>query len=162
MPPQHRHIQLPLMMKCANHILPTFRADSLGTLKKYQALMAELDMIAPLECSDNKKQKLLLKNIRRTPGFAHLAQHCKDSDLSCDMSAEHLAQNAIIIDQDIAAHASKRIMTVTEDAKEPGWLKSEETVALFMQAAKETNIFVACQSFDNRTMLRQSMRIPDF
>jgi hypothetical protein len=123
MPPQHRHIQLPLMMKCANHILPTFRADSLGTLKKYQALMAELDMIAPLECSDNKKQKLLLKNIRRTPGFAHLAQHCKDSDLSCDMSAEHLAQNAIIIDQDIAAHASKRIMTVTEDAKEPGWLK---------------------------------------
>jgi hypothetical protein len=131
-----------------------------GCIEKYQALMAELDIIAPLECSDDKKQKLLLKNIRRTPGVAHLAQHCKDSDLSYDMSAEYLAQNAIIIDQDIAAHAPKRIMTVTEDAKESGWLKSEETVALFMQAAKETNIFVACRSFNNGTM-RQSMRTPD-
>jgi hypothetical protein len=122
--------------------------------------MAELGTIAPLEHSDDKKQKLLLKNICCAPGIAHLAQHCTDSNLSCDMSAKHLTQNAIIIDQDIAAHAPKRIMPVAEDAKESGWLRSEETVALFTQAAQETNIFVAHQSFNNRTM-RQSVRIPD-
>jgi hypothetical protein len=44
-----------------------------GYIEKYQALMAELDMIAPLEYSDDKKQELLLKNIRCAPGVAHLA-----------------------------------------------------------------------------------------
>jgi hypothetical protein len=38
-----------------------------GYVEKCQALMAELDMIAPLECWDDKKQKLLVKNIRRAP-----------------------------------------------------------------------------------------------
>ena len=51
-------------------------------------------------------------------------------------------------------------MNVTGHVEEPGWLTKEETTLLFANAARETNVFAAYQSFNNRS-IRHSMRIPD-
>jgi hypothetical protein len=131
-----------------------------GYVEQYQALMAELDSIAPTYYPDSRKQSILLKNIRCIPGMAHLAQHCKDNFLSYEMTADYLTQNAIIMDEDNAAHKPKHIMTVNESIEEPGWLNIEETSLLFATIANDTSAFRAYQAFNSRT-LRKPLRIPD-
>jgi hypothetical protein len=129
-------------------------------VERYQALMAEMDTIAPTEYADEKKQRLLIKNVRRTPGVAHLAQHCKDRSLSYSMTANYLAQNAVIHDHDIAMHAPKRIMMAANEQNRHECLTISEVSALFTATARESSMFQAYQSFNNRT-IRQNLRIPD-
>ena len=106
-------------------------------IERYQTLMAELDIIAPLEYSDIKKRKLLITNIRRTPRVAHLAQRCKNSDMSYEMTADYLIQNAIILEHDSTAHTPKPIITaVTEEAVEHAMDVTKDTKALEREDAQ--------------------------
>jgi hypothetical protein len=67
-------------------------------IERHQTLMAELDIIAPLHFTDYWKQQLLLENVRRTPGMAHLAANCEDRNLSYEMSATYLFQKALTLE----------------------------------------------------------------
>jgi hypothetical protein len=66
-------------------------------IERHETLMAELNIIAPSQYTDDRKQQLLLENVRRAPGMAHLTDHCEDEHLSYDMSAEYLFQKALIL-----------------------------------------------------------------
>ena len=129
-------------------------------VEQFQALIAEMDSIAPLEYTDGQKQRLLIKNIRAHPGVAHLAQHCKDFGMTYFDAAEYLAKNAVIYDHDVSTYKPKRMMTVIEEGNVHAYLTATEVTALFEETARESNIFLAHQSFQNRT-IRQSLRIPD-
>ena len=85
-------------------------------IEQHQTLMAELNIIAPKEYTDDRKQRLLLKNVRRAPGMAHLTHHCEYSNLSYDSSSSFLLQNALILEHDIATHTPERATeTETDD-----------------------------------------------
>jgi hypothetical protein len=129
-----------------------------GYIEQYQALMAELDALAPSEYPDDRKQRLLVDNLRKVDGMAYMTKHVVMSNLSYDMSADLLVQEAIIIDQD-NAETPRRVMNVSGSVEDP-WLDMEETFAFFTSFAQATNAFTAYQSFNNRP-LRQSLRIPD-
>jgi hypothetical protein len=131
-------------------------------IERHETLMAELNDIAPKEYTDDRKQRLLLKNVRRAPGMAHLTFHCEVQNLSYDMSADFLLEKALILEHDIATHdAPKRIMkTVSESVEEPGWLTIDAITQLFGEVARESSLFTAYQAFNSR-LIRQAMRIPD-
>ena len=59
-------------------------------IERYQTLMAESDIIAPLEYLDYEKKRLFIANIRRTPRVPHLGQQYTDIDMSNEMTAEFL------------------------------------------------------------------------
>ena len=122
--------------------------------------MAEMDTIAPTEYTEDRKQRLLVKNIRQSSDrVAYLAQHCRDNNFSYDKTTSYLARNAIIHDQD-TANAPKRVMTVKNSTEESDWLTIDATTLLFTEATRESSLFTAYQSFNNRP-IRQSMRIQD-
>ena len=102
-----------------------------------------------------------MKNIRRSSDrVAYLAQHCTDNNLSYDEAASYLARNAIIHDQE-TANKPKRVMAVTNSKEDSdSWLDIDATTLLFAEATRESSLFTAYQSFNNRP-IRQSMRIPD-
>jgi hypothetical protein len=136
---------------------PNFPGGLTGYIEQYQALMAELDTIAPDEYTDDRKQRLLIKNVRRIDCMTHLTTHCEN--MSYDMSADFLARSAILLDQE-RAQTPRRVMNVTGNVEEPKWLTIEESSLLLANAVSESNAYVAYQAFNNRPM-RQSMRIPD-
>ena len=108
-------------------------------IERYQTLMAELDIIAPLEYSDIKKRKLLIKNIRRTPRVAHLTQRCTDSDMSYEMTADYLTQNVIILEHDSTDHTPKPIIPVPEAAVEHVMDVTKDTPELEREDAQSEN-----------------------
>jgi hypothetical protein len=112
---------------------------------------------------DDEKQELLLKNMWRVPGMAHLVHSCEDRNLSHDMSANCLAKHAIILDQE-NTQAPKRLMTVTdaiaESVPSSSMLTMNETTLLFANSARESSLCAAYQAFNNRDFL-QNLQIPD-
>ena len=54
-----------------------------------------MDNIAPHEYADDKKQRLLIKNIRCRPCWRPFTQHCVDENLSYSKTAKYLRDYAI-------------------------------------------------------------------
>ncbi len=133
-------------------------------VEQFQALMAEVHILKPLRYTDEDKAFLLTKNVRRAPGVGYLAQRCRDDRMTYHDTSDYLADNALQYDRDNAIHNHKRVMLATGDTEhtEPSdrMLTFTEVHALFKQTAEETNIFMAYNSFNSRT-IRQSLRIAD-
>ena len=127
----------------------SFPGGLTGYIERYQALTAEMETIAPTKFTDDRKQCLLVKNIRRSSDrVAYLAQHRTDNNFSYDKAASYLAKNAIIHDQD-TANAPKRVMTVKNSTEEESeWLTMDATTLLFAEATRESSLFTAYQSFN--------------
>src|SRR5687768_9081015 len=49
-------------------------------IDKFQAYIAELEVIAPEDYSDFKKKRMILANRRHAAGVQHLIQKCRDDD----------------------------------------------------------------------------------
>jgi hypothetical protein len=95
-------------------------------IERHQTLMAELNIIAPKEYTDNRKQQLLFANVRRAPGMTHLTDYCRVKNWSYDMSADFLLQKALVLEHDIATHAPEPVTIVTESVEEPSWLTTAD------------------------------------
>lgn len=68
-------------------------------IDKFQAYIAELEAIAPMDYSDFRKKRMLLANIRQASGVSHLIQKCRDDDnMTYSQCAAYLRKNAILID----------------------------------------------------------------
>jgi NACalpha-BTF3-like transcription factor len=152
-------------------------------IERFQTLMAEMDNIAPLEFTDDRKQRLLIKNIQCTPCWRPFTQHCVDENLSYSKTAKYLRRYAMINEHDNAAQTLEPIpMDVStddkeenqerekkrsrseneqaEEQKEPPHLTHQETCDLFAKVAKEISPLSAYQTFSSHT-IRQSLRISD-
>ena len=96
-------------------------------IDKFQYLMAELEIINPIEYTDYRKKRTLLANIRHAEGVAHLIQKCRDDKfMSFDRCAAYLRENALYIDKVNQAKPPSRLMIVQD--KDPIPEQKEKSV----------------------------------
>ena len=142
-------------------------------IDKLQDTMERLDTLSIDPYSDRTKKTLLLRNIRDTPGIAHLYQHCKDSpDMSYEETAAYLRSNSIM--SDYVAKQSNRplpatMLTATKESETLNfvpdnkvYLTLNETIKLLNTMAQESSTVKAYQVLSSSQSLRDGLSIhPD-
>ena len=134
-------------------------------IDKFQAIVAELEVIDPTGYTDRQKKMTLLTNIRHAEGISHLVQKCRDEyNMSFDDCAAYIRQNAMFIDKIIQGKTPARLLHVHERSPEPNLDPEQKSVdevsRLFHSMATEEGLEQTYQIFSTKTF-RQSLSIPD-
>jgi hypothetical protein len=142
-----------------------YQANQVGGLSSYidqfMNAMHELEMLGEEEYTDIQKKRTLMKNIRGVPGITHLVTNCKDKfdTFTFETMAQYLRDHSKTVEKEPSS--KKRVMTtIGEEDDSKSYRSWQETKDLFEAVARESNIFQAYRSFDNRSM-RQSLNIHD-
>ena len=133
-------------------------------IDKFQAIIAELEVLAPDEYSDDRKKRLLLANVQQASGVAHLIQTCRDSTFKTfEMSAAYLRQNSILIDHANAVKPPARLMHVEDISplEPPSNIPKtlEQVSKIFHSFAQESGLQHTFRMFQARSF-RESLSIP--
>src|SRR5687768_4180532 len=132
-------------------------------IDKFQAYIAELETINPMEYSDYRKKRTLLSNIRHAEGFAHLIQKCRDDKgMTYDQCTAYLRENALYIDKVNQTKAPSRLMFVQDmdPEPEPVGKSAEDVLTLFHTMAESSSIHHVYKMFNTKTV-RESLSIPE-
>jgi hypothetical protein len=132
-------------------------------IDKFQAYIAELETINPMEYSDYRKKRTLLSNIRHAEGVAHLIQKCRDDKgMTYDQCAAYLRENALYIDKVNQTKAPSRLMFVQDmdPEPEPVGKSAEDVLTLFHTMAESSSIHHVYKMFNTKTV-RESLSIPE-
>ena len=159
--------------KLEDAINTAFTAEYSGGMQQYiddfQTTMERIDTLAPEDYSDDKKKRLLIRNVRHVQEIAHLVQRCRDDEsMSYDDAAAYLRVNSILIDTlsrpTKKASPSTMLRVETNSRHQEEELESEldieETYALVNHMIAETSISHAYNALTSRT-LRENLRIPN-
>ena len=111
----------------------------------------ELEVLQEFDFQDADKRCCLMANLSGHTEINYLLQACRDKkDLTFVEAVHYLRENSLTIEGHTPS--KKRILYASGDA-EDNTVTSErslvETIALFEQFAKETNIFQAYQTFNS-------------
>ena len=154
-----------------------YNPDSKQKLYQYidtfQDTMERLETLSPDPYSDRSKKNLLLRNVRATPGIAHLTQHCKDSPgMDYEETAAYLRSNSIMSDfvsNKLKRSTSATMLTAKQDSNTLDYVPDKklfltlnETIQLFNTMAQESSTVQAYKVLSSSQSLRDGLSIhPD-
>src|SRR5688500_17543492 len=130
----------------------------LAYIDKFQATMAQLEVMDPDYSKPEKMKRMLLANIRNATGITHLIQNCKDDeDWSYAKTAAYLRKNCILIDRANTKKAPTRLMHFM-DPNIPV-MGLEDTAKIFTTMVEESGLEATYRVFNARTF-RDRLGIP--
>src|SRR5574339_694002 len=111
-------------------------------IDKFQATMAELEVISPDEYLNSKKKCILLTVVRSASGVSHLIQNCRDNQhMTYDQCARYLRTNSILIDSHQAEKTPARLMYTEKDHQPPQeYTDLDKAAHMFHTMAQENGL----------------------
>jgi hypothetical protein len=126
-------------------------------LDNFQADMAELEVLAKKDYSEDMKRQILFSNLRNADHVAHLIQTCKDQKMEFLEACTYLHKNSVYIDH--YSNQSSRIHKVEQAIPNPN-MSSNDILALFNKMASKTSAMHAFNALKSPTM-QGRMHIPN-
>lgn len=112
---------------------------------KFQAIIAELEVLNPFSNNNKRKKMTLLTNIKHAESISHLVQKCRDEQfMTYDEYAAYIRQNALFVDRVNQGKAPSKLLFVQEKdpelASEPEQKTDKEVFKIFHSLAIEEDL----------------------
>ena len=137
-------------------------------IDSYQATMEKIDALDPFAFSDERKKRMLLKNVRHVIQVSHLVQKCRDDlTMGFEETANYLRTNSLFIDtlgqmgkqsrQSTMLKVDSSTHTRDSENKDLDYRSAMKLVTNMVEETSYSNVYNALSA----PSLRQSLRIPD-